>query len=180
MPFDNPLADGQPDSRARIFLACVQPLKHAEHALEVSGRDPDAVIADRDSPFFAFLLRGNVDLRTAVAAILQGIANQVLQQLVELSGIAHDQWKWIVRDLCLAFVNRACKVGQNQAERFLQIDRLEFLASRADPRVSEESIDQRLHAFGSVDSLPNVLVGFFPELPCISPLQQLAIAGDCP
>ena len=78
---DDPLADGQPDARARILLAAVQALKDQEDAILVLCVDADAVVADGKVPQVAFTLGVDVDFWRRRAAKLQGVADQVLKNL---------------------------------------------------------------------------------------------------
>ena len=57
-----------------------------------SGVDADAVIADREGPFavVAGLLGRDVDARRLGAAILEGVADEVLEQLAELQLVGHE------------------------------------------------------------------------------------------
>src|SRR5262245_25769715 len=50
VPFDDLLADCEPDARACIFGSSVQPLKQHENAVEVLGIDADAVVGDTELP----------------------------------------------------------------------------------------------------------------------------------
>src|SRR5207245_7816125 len=47
---DDPLANGEPDARARVVVAGMQPLEHLEDPIAVQRLDADAVDDDRDAP----------------------------------------------------------------------------------------------------------------------------------
>src|SRR3954467_14692403 len=82
---DDLAADGEADAGAFVGLAVVQALEHLEDVLAGFRGDPDAAVGDGDlghprhGP-----LRAHPDLRAAVGAKLQGVCDQVLQQLLEL------------------------------------------------------------------------------------------------
>src|SRR5262249_38805714 len=73
---DNFLADGQADAGAREGAACVQPLEHAEDALEVPRLDADAVVGNGEVP--GAVLRTGLDANGGRpgAAELDGVAEQ--------------------------------------------------------------------------------------------------------
>ena len=92
----------RPPWRSTIFLqiarpmpvpgysrAAVQALEQHEDALEVLGRDADAVVAHREAPAGVARLGLDVHLRRLGAAELDRVAEQVLEQLGELRRIGH-------------------------------------------------------------------------------------------
>src|SRR3954468_13455991 len=88
----DPPADRQPDPGAGVLLAAVQAPEHLEDALGVSLLDSDAVVAYDDVPS-----AGVVDALDAylgchvVACELDGIGDEVLQQLADLGGVPVDR-----------------------------------------------------------------------------------------
>src|SRR5882762_7462497 len=89
----NFLADRQPHAVSGIFGARVQPLKNGEDDILVLSGNADAVVRDRELPFFVFSLCRYRNHQRLFTAELDGIANQVLEQLQELSaiGVHHRQ-----------------------------------------------------------------------------------------
>src|SRR2546422_11686034 len=81
MPFHDPPAHGQPDARARVLASGVKALKNHEDALEVLRRDADAVIADGEHAFRRARLRADMDKGSLATAELDGVADEVLQEL---------------------------------------------------------------------------------------------------
>src|SRR5438876_560153 len=81
MPLHNPPTHGQSDARARILTSGVKALKNHEDALEVVRRDADAVIPDGEDAFRRARLRAHMDLRSLATAELDGVADEVLQEL---------------------------------------------------------------------------------------------------
>src|SRR5215470_10470869 len=80
MPFDDTLADCQPDAGAGNLFT-VQTLEHPENFGVIRRIDPHAVIRYGEAECLIHSDTGNVDSRTRIAAILDGIPNQVLKQL---------------------------------------------------------------------------------------------------
>ena len=81
MPLDDLFANGKPDAGAGIFAAGMQALKDKEDALEVLRLDADAIIVYTEMPGVRQVFHCYVDLRRAFAAELDGVADQVLEQL---------------------------------------------------------------------------------------------------
>src|SRR6185295_3578461 len=81
---DDLLADGEADAGAGVLLTGVQALKQHEYFLEVLGLDADPVVPDEEVTFLAVRLGADLDLDGRRAAILDGVAHQVLKQLREL------------------------------------------------------------------------------------------------
>ena len=82
VPFDDLLADREPDARTRILFPMVQPLEDDKYLPEVLRSEPDAIIADGKLPVSRFIVAGNSDpWRYAGTVVLDRIANQVLENL---------------------------------------------------------------------------------------------------
>ena len=79
--FDDLLADRQPDSGARVLVAGMQPLEDGEDAVSVLRFDPDAVVGYGELPFAVPAGRGYLDPGRLAAAELDGVTDQVLEQL---------------------------------------------------------------------------------------------------
>jgi hypothetical protein len=90
---DDFLADGQPDASASELIPFVQPLEHAENPFEVLRIDSQAVVFYREVPFLAAILDGgNVYAGHSQFLVLDGIANEILKQLSQLSLVGQDGW----------------------------------------------------------------------------------------
>src|ERR1041385_5407624 len=88
---DDALADGQADAGAGVLVAAVQALEDLEDAVEVARLDADAVVLDGDAPAARPRLGRDLDAAGPVAgAELEGVADEVLQQLHELALVADD------------------------------------------------------------------------------------------
>src|ERR1044072_8843307 len=81
--------DRQPDPGARIAVARVQALEHAEDHLGVLGVDADSVVVDREAPLRVLALRAHAHLgHGADGHELDRVGDQVLQELGELPRLA--------------------------------------------------------------------------------------------
>src|SRR5437763_12165784 len=99
---DDLAGDGQADAGARVRVARVQALEHLEDALAVARVDADAVVGDREVPRVGLAARGDLHQRSRLAAELQRVGDQVLEQLRELHPVALDGGQDAVDDLALA------------------------------------------------------------------------------
>src|SRR6476646_9990293 len=98
MAFDNLPADGQADPGAGIFRLGMEALENDEDALRVLRRNADAVVPDGTMPV-GILARGREgDLWRRLAAILDGVADQVLEELAELHPVARHGGQGANRD----------------------------------------------------------------------------------
>src|SRR5947209_2114816 len=97
---DHLFADGQPDARTRVLLAVVQALEDQENALGVLRLDADAVVAHPKEPVTVLAAGADVDPgRLAVLAELDGVAEQVLEQLQQLGLLGRDGGERVGRHL---------------------------------------------------------------------------------
>lgn len=101
MPFYDPLAQREPDAGPLVFLRRMQPLEDVEDPVLVVWLDPDSLVSDRYLPLSDGAPSRNVNA-WGVPAILDGVANQVLEHLPELTGVALDSRQVLRSDFCLA------------------------------------------------------------------------------
>jgi len=78
--FDDFFADCQPNAGSRILAARMQSLEDHKNTFRILRTDPDAVILYPEQPFFLTLLRADMDRGRMLAAELDGIADQVLEE----------------------------------------------------------------------------------------------------
>src|SRR3954471_15057016 len=78
---DHLLADGEANTRSRVLALVMQALEHHEDALEVRRFDADAIVGHDYFPFIFFFGRRDVNARHGCRAKLEGVANQVLEEL---------------------------------------------------------------------------------------------------
>jgi hypothetical protein len=76
----------------------VQPLKDLKDATGMLRVNADAVILDREDPRASVLLSRDVDARGLIPAKLEGIADQVLEELKQLRALHHHSRQRIMRD----------------------------------------------------------------------------------
>ena len=63
-----------------------------------------------------------MDLRRLLAVELDGVADQVLEQLAEPDGIPDDRWQWIVGDRGTTLLNADLQASDDPGQERLQID----------------------------------------------------------
>jgi len=90
MSFGDALAHGKTDACARVFGCDVAAFENRKDALEIFRIDADAVIPYRKDPLGRALGCGNVNARRLGAVKLDGVADQVLQQLTQLRLVGND------------------------------------------------------------------------------------------
>ena len=111
VPLDDLLADSQSDAGARKLFPFVQPLKHAENSLKILRVNSQAVILHRECPLLSAILGGrDVYLGHSRALILDGVADEVLKQLNQLSLVRHDGRQGIMRHQRTAVLNGATQI----------------------------------------------------------------------
>src|ERR1700681_3392225 len=89
MPLHDALADCEADTRTWNFLS-VQPLEDSENPVVILRRDADAVVSDRKKPVLPFLLGRHVYVQRSLAAILDRVADQVLEELDQGAALQPD------------------------------------------------------------------------------------------
>src|SRR5579862_6549261 len=83
IPLDDALANRQADAGSRVGIS-MQALENAEDLLGIFRLDPDAVVAHGEQPVYGPAFCSDVNLGWIRTAILDSVANQVLQELHEL------------------------------------------------------------------------------------------------
>jgi len=78
------LGDRQTDAGARVLAATVQALKDQEDALDVLRLDTDAVVPQPEKPIIPPALPPNIDEDRFIAAELDSVAEQILEELYQL------------------------------------------------------------------------------------------------
>src|SRR3990172_4038740 len=84
MALDDALADRQPDAGARELAPRVQALENDEKLPAVFGRDPDAVVDDRETTLTRLPACFDSHPRRMLLAELDRVADQILKQLHKL------------------------------------------------------------------------------------------------
>ena len=156
----------------------MQALEQHEDALEVFAGDADAVVVHCESPLMTGRLDAQVHHRRLVAAELDRVGQQVLEQLQQLHRVALDGGQIVDRDARAALFDRHAQILERVLHDRVAIGRRERLGLRAEPRVGEQIIDQRLHALGAVDRITDELVGVGVELAPVALRDQLQVARN--
>ena len=147
----------------------MQALEDHEDPVAVLRVDADAVVAHDEVPAAVFTRGRDVDDRRRFAAELHGVADEVLEQLLELRRVGHDGGQGSAPDLRAALLDSAHQEGPAPLHDGLAVGRLHLLAARPHARVAEQVVDQLLHARGAVDGVADELVGVVVELAPIAP-----------
>src|SRR2546427_62363 len=178
MPFHDPPADGQPDARARVLTPGVKSLKDHEDALEVFRRDADAVVPDGEHAFRRARLRADMDLGSLAAAELDGVADEVLQQLDELSLVGHDSGQFVARHQGARLPDGNAQIRPHGAQHSVDVYRLHRLSPGADARELQEVVDESLHPNRAVHREVDERASLVVELFTVATLEQLRVARD--
>ena len=82
----------------------MQALKHPENALSMLWRDANAIILHGEHPLRRLLYRCDTNAWHRAVTKFERIANQVLQQLLNLAGVRLHRWQCLPGHLrlCLA------------------------------------------------------------------------------
>src|ERR1043166_111259 len=139
--FHDLLAKSEADTGSRVFLASIEPLKDHEYALDVSRVKPDAIIPDTKEHLVLSGSGANRNFRRSFAAVFDGIADQVLEELDELGVVCLQGRKRIAVNPCFAFFNGDSQVGKDNIDNIAQICRLELLTSRINTGEQQEVFD---------------------------------------
>src|SRR5579862_1064864 len=151
-PRDLP-GDREADARALVIRAAVQSFEGGEDALRVLLVKADAVVLDRDrAPGAAGqCLSANANDRSdAIAMELEGVADQVLQQLTHLRPIGADDGKVADVDLGAKLLNARLEVADDHVSEIAKIDELELTVATTDAREREQVVDEPLHPLGRI------------------------------
>src|SRR5206468_7185881 len=98
LAFDDLLADSQDDAGSRVFLLDVQALEDDEDPRGVLGIEADAVVADGEDPLVAFAPGRDMDEGRGLAAELDRVADQILEDLPESNRVGPECRQGVVRD----------------------------------------------------------------------------------
>src|SRR5581483_9293084 len=171
-------ADGETNAVTRVLAAVMQPLEHAENAVDVLGLDADAVVTYRENISALMGLRTHVNLGGALAAKLYGVADQVLEQLRELRRVDGAERHGIARHHRARLLDGDLEIRQRLLQRLAEIAGLERTRARAHPRVAQKVVDERLHAQRPAHGVLDQLIGSAVQHVAVTLLQQLHAARD--
>src|SRR5271157_6152458 len=104
VPLDDFLCDREADAGAWVFRRSVQALKDHEDPFGMLRVDSDAVISHGKAPLAIHFLRRNVDARRGRAVKLESVADQVLNELEQLSLVGPHRRQRIMGDNSARFL----------------------------------------------------------------------------
>src|ERR1051325_108074 len=131
--------DCQADAGTFVNSSSVQPFEHRENALGVLLLEADAVVTDDDARAAIVALAAHFDARRhALAMELQGVADEVLQELAHLQRIGVDRRQRPDGDLAAGVVRAELAVVRHFAGDLPEVDRDEGRGLRGDARECQE------------------------------------------
>ena len=155
----------------------MQALEDDEDAIGVLGVDPDPVVGHRELEHVAVAPRRDLHARRLVAAELDRVGDQVLQDEPEQRPLAVDLGQAPAHlDGGAASPRSRARASSGVLHELADVDELALALDAADPREGEQVVDQRLHALGAVDGEVDVLLAALVELPRVAALEHLAEA----
>ncbi len=98
MPLDDFLAHREPNARAFVLIARVQALKNDENTIVILGVDTDAVVVHRKLPESPLSIDVDVNPGCIGATKLQGVADQIGEQLFDVPRVCQYARQRIVCD----------------------------------------------------------------------------------
>ena len=111
---------------------------------------------------------------------LDGVADEVGEQLLQLAGVALHDGERVARDGRPGLVDRVLEVGERGVERGVERHPGEGAPLRPHAREREEVLDQPLHPAGAVGGEGDELLRVLVEAVAVAPLEELDVAGDRP
>ena len=126
--FYNPVTKCQPDTGTRISFRAMQALEHVEDLILVLGRNADSVVCNAKLPISVFATRRHVHGRRLVrTAEFDCIADQVLEDLLEMARMNRHPWKRVKCYARVTLLKRLRQIGEHVAENARGINRLRGL-----------------------------------------------------
>jgi hypothetical protein len=159
----------------------VQALEHPEDPLAVRRLDPDAVVGHEEAPARAVAAGADPDAgRRARPGELDGVGDEVLEELGELQGVAAHGRQRVHLHRGLGLVEPVLQVGEDVGDDEVAVDLGELLLGAADAGVGEQAFDQRPHPGAPVDGVADEPVGLGVQPALVAAGEQLDVAGDGP
>ncbi len=134
-------------------LRAVQSLEETEDLLPVLRRDANAIVLDFDNPLGAQLFSRNADLYRRLAAIVDRIRDQVLEDSREMLLVAQRHWQRTDNEGGVARLDCVPEIRQNVRDDSMQVQRLRRIFEAANGK-SVQALKQRRH---SLDAIHNEL-----------------------
>ena len=158
MTFRDTPTQGEPHAGTGELSLGVQSLAHLEHALAMCFADADAVVVNSNTMHVTVRATGDTDKWRRAAAVLDGVAQQVLEQVHQLHGIAEHRGQRVRADACLGFFDRRAEVSHRLIEAQVEIDRFRLCRAPRDRQIGEQSIEHARGACRAIAQLSQKLV----------------------
>ena len=153
------------------MVAPVQALEHLEDVLCLVRSHTGAVVLDAELPMAVHPLRVHVHLGVLGVPVLDGVRDQVLEQLREQGGLARGRW---------AGLRRAASAPRSESRRFrpsrasrtdaVAVHELHAQLGAAHARVFEQRVDHSLHPLHAVHGGVDEAIGLRVELARVAAL----------
>lgn len=177
MVLDDALTDGEADAGAVLPSGFRAAFEQAEDAVVVFGGDADAVVGDGEQPVAVAGLDADFD-DWFLAAVVEGVADQVLEELREENAVAVDgRQRGLQVHMGAGVVNGDLESGEGLFEALLAGGDL-IAAALAGGGEAQDAADEGLHAAGAFDEVANPAVGFLGELAVITAFEELGVLID--
>lgn len=191
--FDDFAADSQAYARAFVDVPRMQSLEYVEDAFGILLFEPDSVIFDAEE---AFLLGGDVGSPGALFSLLQemsvhldrgrfidpvelqGIADEILEELLHLQRVGHDRRQVAQLDASFHSFDLDLQVGHDVASNRCEIDRFELLGPCGYARQGKQSFDESLHTCGGILHSTDTLPAGFIQVAAAFHFQAVAERAD--
>ena len=178
MSVDDAAADGEADTGAGVVALVMQALEHLEDPLEVARLDADAIVTYREMPVRPLAGRADVDAGRLRAAVLQRIADQVVEQLQELGPVTQQAGQFADDDLCTCLADTGIEQQDRVIHDVTDRKRFEVQVVGANAGIVQQVAHHRLQVLdrrnGPVDPVPTPVIELVP----IGAAQQLDEACD--
>jgi len=180
VPFHDLLTYGQTDSRSRILIHGVESLEDEKDPVGILRVDPDPVILYRKEPGPLGTLGVDMNLRRPAVPELDGISNEVLEELEKLAVVGPNRRKGFGSDLRPGLFDCRMKHFKNLPQYLIEVRGLKRPGPGGQTRKGEKVLDEPLHPqdilMGSLDEAVRISL----QLPFASFGQEVQVAGDCP
>ncbi len=117
---DDFLADRQADAVTWVFGARVQAMEHFKNFPCTFRCDSNSVITHVEPPVLILVFRLHGNFRRFLAAELNGVPDQILEDLSQLSAVSLNLWKLGITDRRAALLDRPDRVCKTSSITALQ------------------------------------------------------------
>jgi len=139
MSFHDLGASCEPETCAGKLVSVVQSPECREDLLCGFGSDPDAVVPNGEDMFSPFTEGGNVDTGRIAPAELDGVADEVLEELADLGRVRDDFRERIMGHQCPLRMERPGEILQRDLQNGGRVDLLKWPGVGTGPRFQRPS-----------------------------------------